>query len=133
MKKSVLALFLTLVMAVSVLSVGAFADGYTYDNRDEAIDDTGVTASKTASGPDADGNYTITITVEGSTTTEPGVKNLPADIVLVVDTSTSMNDAVTRKACGGEIKNPLWDTNAQIVANGIAIIKQRRITIYVLK
>lgn len=107
MKKRVLALFLTLVMAVSVLSVGAFADGHTYDNRDEAIDDTGVTASKTASGPDADGNYTITITVEGSTTTEPGVKNLPADIVLVVDTSTSMNDAVTRKACGGEIKKSI--------------------------
>ena len=104
MKKRVLALFLTLVMAVSVLSVGAFADVQAYDDKDTAINDTSVTANKTVSGPDVDGNYTITISVKGSTTTVPGVNNLPADIVLVVDTSTSMNDTATTKVCGGELK-----------------------------
>ena len=104
MKKRVLALFLTLVMAVSVLSVGAFADVQAYDDKDTAINDTSVTANKTVSGPDVDGNYTITISVKGSTTTVPGVNNLPADIVLVVDTSTSMNDPATTKVCGGELK-----------------------------
>ena len=104
MKKRVLALFLTLVMAVSVLSVGAFADVRAYDDKDTAINDTSVTANKTVSGPDVDGNYTITISVKGSTTTVPGVNNLPADIVLVVDTSTSMNDTATTKVCGGELK-----------------------------
>ena len=105
MKKRVLALFLTLVMAVSVLSVGAFADVQAYDDKDKAINDTSVTANKTVSGPDVDGNYTITISVKGSTSTVPGVNNLPADIVLVVDTSTSMNDPATTKVCGGELKN----------------------------
>ena len=111
MKKRVLALFLTLVMAMSVLSVGALAEDKVYDDKVEAIEATGVTANKTASGPDDDGNYTITISVEGSTTTVPGVKNLPADIVLVVDTSTSMNDVATKKVCGGELKESIVGYN----------------------
>ena len=111
MKKRVLALFLTLVMAMSVLSAGALAEDKVYDDKVEAIEATGVTANKTASGPDDDGNYTITISVEGSTTTVPGVKNLPADIVLVVDTSTSMNDVATKKVCGGELKESIVGYN----------------------
>lgn len=51
-----------------------------------------VTAKKTASGPDADGNYTITLTVQGKDVEASDLKNI--DVVLVVDNSGSMGSDV---------------------------------------
>ena len=94
MSKKILAILMAVAMAFSLLPVTALAAGEesnkTYDDKDTATQETGVTASKTAS---ANGNetYTITLKVDGTTKTETGKQNLPADIVLVVDTSTSMD------------------------------------------
>ena len=93
MSKKIVAMLMAVAMAFSLLPVTAFATGEesnkTYDDKDTATQETGVTASKTASA-NGDGTYTITLKVDGTTKTETGKQNLPADIVLVVDTSTSM-------------------------------------------
>lgn len=97
MSKKIVAMLMAVAMAFSLLPVTALAAGEesnkTYDDKDTATQETGVTASKTASA-NGDGTYTITLTVDGTTKTETGTQNLPADIVLVVDTSTSMNELV---------------------------------------
>ena len=93
MSKKILAILMAVAMAFSLLPVTALAAGEesnkTYDDKDTATQETGVTASKTASA-NGDETYTITLKVDGTTKTETGKQNLPADIVLVVDTSTSM-------------------------------------------
>ncbi|MGN0979984.1 MAG: VWA domain-containing protein, partial [Candidatus Avoscillospira sp.] len=107
MKKRCLAALLALVMIVSVLPFSAFAvdgdalNGITYNDKTSAAA-TGVEANKTAVLND-DGTYTITLSVTGDTQTSTTTQKLPADIVLVVDTSTSMDEAVTYKTCGGRI------------------------------
>ena len=111
MKKRCLAALLALVMIFSILPVSVFAvdagelDGsIEFDDASAAANATGVTATKTLSGPDEDGNYTITLSVKGTTSTSSTTNSLPADIVLVVDTSTSMDEEVDRRTCGGEIQ-----------------------------
>ncbi len=93
MSKKIVAMLMAVAMAFSLLPVTALAAGEesnkTYDDKDTATQETGVTASKTASA-NGDETYTITLKVDGTTKTETGKQNLPADIVLVVDTSTSM-------------------------------------------
>lgn len=97
MSKKIVAMLMAVAMAFSLLPVTAFATGEesnkTYNDKNTATQETGVTASKTALEND-DGTYTITLKVDGRTKTETGKQNLPADIVLVVDTSTSMLDKV---------------------------------------
>ena len=91
MKRRIIAALMCLCMLVGLLPMSAFAaggEGNTYTDKNTAIEETGVTANKAVSGPDTDGNYTITLSVEGSTTTGSETKVYPADIVLVVDTST---------------------------------------------
>ena len=94
MSKKIVAMLMAVAMAFSLLPVTAFATGEesnkTYNDKNTATQETGVTASKTAPAND-DGTYTITLKVDGRTKTETGKQNLPADIVLVVDTSTSMD------------------------------------------
>ena len=85
MKKRIFAALLTLVMMLSLLPMNALAatSGSEMDGGD-------MTFTKTAAGPDNDGNYTITMTAQakGQTTTTTKVK--PMDIVLVLDQSGSM-------------------------------------------
>ena len=94
MSKKIVAMLMAVAMAFSLLPVTAFAAGEesnkTYNDKDTATQETSVTASKTASA-NGDETYTITLKVDGTTKTETGKQNLPADIVLVVDTSTSMD------------------------------------------
>ena len=93
MSKKIVAMLMAVAMAFSLLPVTAFAtdkeSNKTYNDKDTATQETSVTASKTASA-NGDETYTITLKVDGTTKTETGKQNLPADIVLVVDTSTSM-------------------------------------------
>lgn len=102
MKKRLLAMLMALALLVSLMPMGVLADGgqdvtadNTYDDKETAKEATGVTANKTISEPDANGNYTITLSVEGFTDKEPSTTYDSADIVLVVDTSTSMDDNVS--------------------------------------
>ena len=101
MKKRLLAILLALALIVSLMPVGVLADpgegnpsnDYTYNDKSSARDATSVTANKTVD-KNVVGSYTVTLSVEGYTSETSETKYLPADIVLVVDTSTSMDDAV---------------------------------------
>ena len=91
--KRLLTWVLVLVMALSLLPLNALAEesqATVFTDAEEARKATGVKASKERSKPDSKGNYTITLSVEGTTTTSETTNNLPADVVLVVDTSGSM-------------------------------------------
>lgn len=91
--KRLLTWVLVLVMALSLLPLNALADesqATVFNDAEEARKATGVKASKKRSEPDSKGNYTITLSVEGTTTTSETTNDLPADVVLVVDTSGSM-------------------------------------------
>ena len=91
--KRLLTWVLVLVMALSLLPLNALAEesqATVFTDAEEAREATGVKASKERSKPDSKGNYTITLSVEGTTTTSETTNNLPADVVLVVDTSGSM-------------------------------------------
>lgn len=91
--KRLLTWVLVLVMALSLLPLNALAEesqANVFNDAEEARVATGVKASKKRSEPDSKGNYTITLSVEGTTTTSETTNDLPADVVLVVDTSGSM-------------------------------------------
>ncbi len=107
MKKRLLAILMALALVVSLLPVGVLAadgdgasGGYTYNDKETAYEKTKVTANKTVT-ENEDGTYTVTLSVQGYTTPTSDTRYLPADIVLVVDTSTSMNDTVYTYTCGG--------------------------------
>lgn len=92
MKRRIFAWLLSTIMLLSLLSASAIAaseTSLTYSNSEEAETATGVTANKKVV-QNGDGTYTITLSVKGYT--EPGseTKNYPADVVLVLDTSRSM-------------------------------------------
>ena len=109
MKKRLLAIFLALALVVSLMPVGVLAahsegnpsNDYTYNDKESARDETSVTANKTVT-ENQDGTYTVTLSVEGYTSETSETEYLPADIVLVVDTSTSMDDAVY-VTCGNTV------------------------------
>ena len=104
--RRILAMLLAICMFVTMFPSAMFAveGGVSYDNKTAAEEATGVTANKSVSGPDEDGNYTVTLDVTGTTTTSEETQNVPADIVLVVDTSTSMEEEVDGSRCGGTLE-----------------------------
>ena len=63
--KRLLTWVLVLVMTLSLLPLNVLADegDYVFDDADTAKSVTDVTATKTRSDPDSDGNYTITLSV----------------------------------------------------------------------
>lgn len=97
MKKRLLALFLAFVMAMSLLPVSVFADGGTggqlqgtKDNPITASKD-GVTVNKYVS-VDEEGNYSLTLEAYAENKVTSTTTTTPLDIVLVLDTSGSMDD-----------------------------------------
>ena len=108
--KRLLSMLMVVVMLLGMLPTGiAFAQNGEYSDKATALKDTDVQATKTVSGPDDEGNYTITLGVKGDTTTSTEMQNVPADIVLVVDTSTSMHEDVGGKIiCGGKVEKQSW-------------------------
>lgn len=93
-KKRVWALLLAVMMVVSVLPTGVFADEEATPPAETALQPGDVKATKTLQSqkPDASGNYTIVLTVQGKNATENVKPN--ADVVLVVDNSGSMASKV---------------------------------------
>jgi uncharacterized repeat protein (TIGR02543 family) len=92
-----LAILLAVVMTIGLMPMGAIADtpAASYSDKEAATAATNVTADKTISGPNADGNYTITLSAVGQTSSSSITNKLPADVVLVIDSSGSMD------WCGG--------------------------------
>lgn len=70
------------------------------NDEPERVDNAGVETSKKVSGPDKDGNYTITLEsfVTGKTTTTETTTDVPTDIVLVLDQSGSMAENYSGKS-----------------------------------
>ena len=85
MKKRIFAALLTLVMMLSLLPMNALAA-----TSDPTTDGGAMTFTKTAAGPDNDGNYTITMTAQAKGQTTTTTRTAPMDIVLVLDQSGSM-------------------------------------------
>lgn len=101
MKKRLLSALLALCMMLTMMPTVAFAapDQNVFDNKAAAETATGVTANKTLED-NGNGTYTINLSVTGYSDSSSETQVLPADIVLVVDTSTSMNDTVSSERCG---------------------------------
>lgn len=91
--KRVLSLLLALVMLMSLIVVPARAEASSGGvNEDENF-----YTKKSISGPDSNGNYTLTLEAyaKGETVTTTTEKHIPADIVLVLDTSGSMDGDIS--------------------------------------
>ena len=132
MKKRFWALFLAVMMIVSVLPTSAFAEdtapdevvyghydgtAWVYDpDSDGTRSEQGVTLSKVAVPvPGQDNTYSITLEVQTSTTTEESAAD--AAVVLVMDVSTSMDSCAT---CGGRFEHERSCTHYNQHANAIA-------------
>ena len=112
-----MAVLMACVMTLSLLPISALATDTVFDNAQEDQAATNVVATKTISGPDANGCYDIKLTVQGTTSQSSSTQNLPADVVLVLDTSGSMaycsqeqhehNDSCYTK-CTAEINPDHW-------------------------
>ena len=104
--RRILAILLAICMFVTMFPSAMFAEpsDVSYSDKATAQQATGVTANKSVSVPDEDGNYTVTLDVTGTTNTLEETQNVPADIVLVVDTSTSMEEEVDGSRCGGTLE-----------------------------
>ena len=91
--KRLLTWVLVLVMTLSLLPLNVLADEIPEpDNMPGKV-----TATKSCTtAPDADGNYTITLTVQGNpvSSTDTTTTSANADVVLVVDNSGSMETSV---------------------------------------
>lgn len=97
MKKRLLALFLAFVMAMSLLPVSVFADegtgGQLQGTKDNPITASkdGVTVNKYVS-VDEEGNYSLTLEAYAENKVTSTTTTTPLDIVLVLDTSGSMDE-----------------------------------------
>ena len=102
LSRRILAVLLMAAMLITMLPSAMFAapNGNSgqetiYTDKQTAQEATGVTANKSVSGPDDEGNYTITLTAKGGTSTSDVTKYLSADVALIIDSSGSMD------FCGG--------------------------------
>lgn len=80
-----------------IIALSALICACTYSAQAQStgrVENDGVTTSKTVSGPDEDGIYTLTLEtwVTGTTITTTEEVRLPVDVVLVLDASGSMDD-----------------------------------------
>lgn len=90
--KRLLTWVLVLVMTLSLLPLNVLADEIPETDNTPGK----VTATKSVTGPDANGNYMITLTVKGNpvSSTDTMTTSANADVVLVVDNSGSMETKV---------------------------------------
>lgn len=111
MKRRIISLFMSLLMILSVFPVYALADTGTTGTDGEVT----VTKELLSKEPDADGNYTIRLTVKGNPLSlETGAA--AGDIVLVIDNSGSMTDKISAEKCTAtrdQILENLTDTETK--------------------
>ena len=88
--KRLLTWVLVLVMTLSLLPLNVLAD--VIPETDGGAQQSAMNFTKTADGPDANGNYTITMTAQATSKEVETTKTVPMDIVLVLDQSGSMAD-----------------------------------------
>ena len=118
MKKRLLSCFLALAMALSLLPMSVLAvgdDSIYVKNGDSVTDNNGVTISKTARYKDTN-EYEITLSV--TTPADVTIPGSSADVVLVIDSSGSMNNSnkmSTAKTSAKNFAQSLFDTEGATV------------------
>lgn len=80
--------YITIGFALVAYSVTGFAQGYDPDHPTA----TGVNVLKNVTGPDSNNDYTVTLETFAEGTTAVTSSSVPSDIILVLDTSSSMRD-----------------------------------------
>ena len=79
--------YMTIGFVLGTCSFASFAQGYDPDHPAP----TGLNVLKNVSGPDANNDYTITLETFAEGTSAVVSESVPTDIILVLDTSSSMN------------------------------------------
>ena len=79
--------YITIGFALVAYSVTGFAQGYDPDHPTA----TGVNVMKDVTGPDSNNDYTVTLETFAEGTAAVTNQSVPTDIILVLDTSSSMN------------------------------------------
>ena len=79
--------YITIGFALGACSLTAFAQGYDPEHPTA----TGVNVMKTLSDPDENNDYTLTLETFAEGTSAVTSQSIPTDIILVLDTSSSMN------------------------------------------
>ena len=79
--------YITIGFALGACSLTAFAQGYDPEHPTT----TGVNVMKTLDGPDENNDYTLTLETFAEGTSVVTSESVPTDIILVLDTSSSMN------------------------------------------
>ena len=79
--------YITIGFALGACSLTAFAQGYDPEHPTA----TGVNVLKTLDGPDENNDYTLTLETFAEGTSAVTSQSVPSDIILVLDTSSSMN------------------------------------------
>ena len=79
--------YITIGFALVAYSLTAFAQGYDPDHPTA----TGVNVMKDVTGPDSNNDYTVTLETFAEGTAAVTNQSVPTDIILVLDTSSSMN------------------------------------------
>ena len=79
--------YITIGFALGACSLTAFAQGYDPEHPTA----TGVNVMKTLDGPDENNDYTLTLETFAEGTSAVTSQSIPTDIILVLDTSSSMN------------------------------------------
>ncbi len=79
--------YMTIGFVLGTCSFASFAQGYDPDHPTP----TGLNVSKNVSGPDENNDYTITLETFAEGTSAVVSQSVPTDIILVLDTSSSMN------------------------------------------
>lgn len=115
--KRLLTWVLVLIMALSMLPLNVLADEVNPAEPGK------VTAKKECSGPDATGNYTITLTVQGNPvlSTDTTMTSANADVVLVVDNSGSMETSVGEPC--NEPKEHFEKRDYTVLGTGLIVYK----------
>lgn len=125
-KTKILSLLLSLALLVGVVNPGVLATEAHADDQSAGSSSSGMEISKTATANE-DGTYTITLEAyaTGSKVISTEKKDIPTDIVLVLDQSGSMSRCIV---CGDEIgwssSHTVYTATTEISTDGIYFIKE---------
>ena len=115
-------IFKSITFGIALLAgaVTAFAQGYDPDHPTA----TGVNVLKNVTGPDSNNDYTVTLETFAEGTSTVTYSSVPSDIILVLDTSSSMRDnnypTGSRTPRINALKSAVRDFVATIYDNSIA-------------
>lgn len=113
--------YITIGFTLGLYSLTALAQGYDPEHPTA----TGVNVQKNVTGPDSNKDYTVTLETFAEGTTAVSYSSVPSDIILVLDTSSSMRDNNYPRGNGNPtriqaLKTAVRDFVATIYDNAVA-------------